>query len=293
MQDYFCCCEEKCINHHEKNSNFYCFDEKVFLCDACFKDHKKHNIEVKSEILKIDAFYRTLTTKNLMIDNLKEIKTKLTNIKSDIENKLTKINTLITSLNNTKITKWDIPIFNLNYTEYESIDLYYSIIESMKEFVKKVSELTMNKNNLRKKFYEIDKEVDIIEHSKEHKIFNLNGMLGKNKEGFSLFEGTKNNYAVFNLNNFYYVKEILISVKQKYKCVIKNFEVFFRNKSNKWEKIGNYCCMDNNYEEEIQRFLVEKETRFIKINFIDTWPHPGESDTMLIKKLSFIVADIV
>ena len=33
MQDYFCCCEAKCINHHDKISNFYCFDEKVFLCD--------------------------------------------------------------------------------------------------------------------------------------------------------------------------------------------------------------------------------------------------------------------
>ena len=292
MQDYFCCCEAKCFNHHEKISNFYCFDEKVFLCDACFKDHKKHNIEVKSEILKTDAFYRTLTTKNSMIDNLKEIRTKLTNIKDDIEQKLTKINTLITSLSETKITKWDIPIFNLNYSEYESINLYCSINESMKEFVKNISELTMNKTNSRKKFYIIDKEVDIIEHSKEHKTFNLNGMLGKNREGFSLFEGTKNNYAVFNLNNFYYVKEILISVKQKYKCVMKNFEVFYRNKNNKWEKIGNFCCMDNNYEEEIQRFPIEKETRFIKINFIDTWPHPGESDTMLIKKLSFLVSDI-
>ena len=292
MQDYFCL-ESKCINHQDKNSNFFCFDEKLFLCDKCFKDHKKHNIEVKSEIIKNDAFYRTLTTKNSITDNLKEMKTKLTNIKNDIEKKLTKINTLITSLNNSKITTWDIPIFNLNYTEYESIDLYCSIIESLKEFVKKVSELTMNKNNLHKKFYEIDKEVDIIEHSKEHKTFNLNGMLGKNKEGFSLFEGTKNNYAVFNLNNYYYVKELLISVKQKYKCVLKNFEVFFRNKNNKWEKIGNFCCMDNNYEEEIQRFPIEKETRFVKINFIDTWPHPGESDTMLIKKLSFIVADII
>lgn len=206
---------------------------------------------------------------------------------------MTKINTLISSLNNSNVSVWDTPIYKLNYSEYESIDIYCSIIESLKDFVKKISELTSNKNSIYKKFYEIDKEVDIIEHSKEHKTFNLNGMLGKNKEGFSLFEGSKNNYAIFNLNNFYYLKEIIISVKQKYKCVLKNFEVFIRNKSNKWEKIGNFACMDNNYEEEIQRFPIEKETRFVKIHFIDTWPHPGESDTMLIKKLSFIVADVI
>jgi hypothetical protein len=292
MQDYFWY-EAKCINHQEKNSNFYCFDEKVFLCDTCFKDHKKHNIEVKSEIKKNDTIYRQITPKNSISENLKEIKNKLTEIKVELEKKLTKINTLISSLNNSNVSVWDTPIYKLNYSEYESIDIYCSIIESLKDFVKKISELTSNKNSIYKKFYEIDKEVDIIEHSKEHKTFNLNGMLGKNKEGFSLFEGSKNNYAIFNLNNFYYLKEILISVKQKYKCVLKNFEVFIRNKSNKWEKIGNFACMDNNYEEEIQRFPIEKETRFVKIHFIDTWPHPGESDTMLIKKLSFIVADVI
>ena len=292
MQDYFWY-EAKCINHQDKNSNFYCFDEKVFLCDTCFKDHKKHNIEVKSEIKKNDTIYRQITPKNSISENLKEIKNKLTEIKVELEKKLTKINTLISSLNNSNVSVWDTPIYKLNYSEYESIDIYCSIIESLKDFVKKISELTSNKNRIYKKFYEIDKEVDIIEHSKEHKTFNLNGMLGKNKEGFSLFEGSKNNYAIFNLNNFYYLKEIIISVKQKYKCVLKNFEVFIRNKSNKWEKIGNFACMDNNYEEEIQRFPIEKETRFVKIHFIDTWPHPGESDTMLIKKLSFIVADII
>ena len=292
MQDYFWY-EEKCINHQDKNSNFFCFDEKVFLCDTCFKDHKKHNIEVKSEIKKNDTIYRQITPKNSISENLKEIKNKLTEIKVELEKKLTKINTLISSLNNSNVSVWDTPIYKLNYSEYESIDIYCSIIESLKDFVKKISELTSNKNSIYKKFYEIDKEVDIIEHSKEHKTFNLNGMLGKNKEGFSLFEGSKNNYAIFNLNNFYYLKEIIISVKQKYKCVLKNFEVFIRNKSNKWEKIGNFACMDNNYEEEIQRFPIEKETRFVKIHFIDTWPHPGESDTMLIKKLSFIVADVI
>ena len=292
MQDYFWY-ESKCINHQDKNSNFYCFDEKVFLCDTCFKDHKKHNIEVKSEIKKNDTIYRQITPKNSISENLKEIKNKLTEIKVELEKKLTKINTLISSLNNSNVSVWDTPIYKLNYSEYESIDIYCSIIESLKDFVKKISELTSNKNSIYKKFYEIDKEVDIIEHSKEHKTFNLNGMLGKNKEGFSLFEGSKNNYAIFNLNNFYYLKEIIISVKQKYKCVLKNFEVFIRNKSNKWEKIGNFACMDNNYEEEIQSFPIEKETRFVKIHFIDTWPHPGESDTMLIKKLSFIVADVI
>ena len=292
MDDYFWI-EGKCVNHQDKNSNFFCFDEKVLLCDSCFKEHRKHNIEVKSELKKNDTLFRSITQKNSLTENLKEMKKTLVELKADIDKKLDKINTLVNSLSNTKISSWGTPIYKLSYTEYESIELYCSIIESLKELIKKVSEFTINKKTIYKNFYEINKEVDIIEHSKEHKTFNLNGMLGKNKESFSLFEGTKNNFAVFNLNNYYYLKEILISVKQKYKCVLKNFEVYIKNKKDKWEKIDRFCCKDNSFEDEIQNFPIEKETQFVKINFIDTWPHPGESDTMLIKKLSFIVADII
>jgi len=292
MDDYFWI-EGKCVNHQDKNSNFFCFDEKVLLCDSCFKEHRKHNIEVKSELKKNDTLFRSITKKNSLTDNLKEMKKALAEIKADIDKKLDKINTLTNSLSNTKVSSWGTPIYKLSYTEYESIELYCSIIESLKDLIKQVSEFTINKKAIYKNFYEINKEVDIIEHSKEHKTFNLNGMLGKNKESFSLFEGTKNNFAVFNLNNYYYLKEILISVKQKYKCVVKNFEVFIKNKNDKWEKIDHFCCKDNNHEDEIQSFPIERETQFVKINFIDTWPHPGESDTMLIKKLSFIVADII
>ena len=292
MDDYFWI-EGKCVNHQDKNSNFFCFDEKVLLCDSCFKEHRKHNIEVKSELKKNDTLFRSITQKNSLTENLKEMKKSLVELKTDIDKKLDKINTLVNSLSNTKMSSWGTPIYKLSYTEYESIELYCSIIESLKDLIKKVSEFTVNKKTIYKNFYEINKEVDIIEHSKEHKTFNLNGMLGKNKESFSLFEGTKNNFAVFNLNNYYYLKEILISVKQKYKCVLKNFEVYIKNKKDKWEKVDRFCCKDNSFEDEIQNFPIEKETQFVKINFIDTWPHPGESDTMLIKKLSFIVADII
>ena len=293
MDDFYLL-EGKCFNHHDKVSNFFCFDEKVLLCDSCFKDHRKHNIEVKSELKKNEKLYKTLTKKTSITENLKSMKNKLINIKSDIEKKLVKINSLLSSLNGINLSPSKKPIYQLNYSEYESIELYCSIYDSMKDLIKKVNDLTSdNKNENYKYFYEINKEVDIIEHSKENKTFNLNSMLGKNKEYFSLFEGTKNNYAVFNLNNFYYLKEILISVKQKYKCVLKNFEVYIKNKKEKWEKVDSFCCKDNTYNEEMQSFPIEKETQYVKINFIDTWPHPGESDSMLIKKMSFIVADVI
>ena len=246
MDDFYLL-EGKCFNHHDKVSNFFCFDEKVLLCDSCFKDHRKHNIEVKSELKKNEKLYKTLTKKTSITENLKSMKNKLINIKSDIEKKLVKINSLLSSLNGINLSPNKKPIYQLNYSEYESIELYCSIYDSMKDLIKKVNDLTNdNKNENYKYFYEINKEVDIIEHSKENKTFNLNSMLGKNNEYFSLFEGTKNNYAVFNLNNFYYLKEILISVKQKYKCVLKNFEVYIKNKKEKWEKVDSFCLTEIN-----------------------------------------------
>ena len=66
MDDYFWI-EGKCVNHQDKNSNFFCFDEKVLLCDSCFKEHRKHNIEVKSELKKNDTLFRSITQKNSLI----------------------------------------------------------------------------------------------------------------------------------------------------------------------------------------------------------------------------------
>ena len=49
-----------CINHKDISPNFYCFDDKKFLCNSCFKEHKKHNIEVISEIQNYEGIYNNL-----------------------------------------------------------------------------------------------------------------------------------------------------------------------------------------------------------------------------------------
>ena len=40
----------------------------------------------------------------------------------------------------------------------------------------------------------------------------------------------------------------------------------------------------------MQKFPIEKETKFVKINFIDAWSKNG-GNYILIRKLSFNVAD--
>ena len=284
--------KKKCINHKDISPNFYCFDDKNFLCDSCFKEHKKHNIEVISEIKKYEGIYNNLKHNKSLQANFEEIKTNLKEIKNDLEQLITKIQSIISSLSHLGTSILDKNIFNLSYKEYESIDQYSIIMTTIKDINKKVSDLFKKRNTSYKNLREINKEVNIIEHSKDHQTFNLNVMLGKKKECFSLFLGSNNQYAIFDLKHKLYLKEILISVKQKYKCVLKNFVVYIMNDKGDWKVVNSYCCKDNNYEVEMQNFSVEKEAQFVKINFIDTYPHPDEADSMLIKKLSFLVADI-
>jgi len=42
--------QKKCDNHKEVNIAFYCFDDNSFLCSKCFKEHKKHNIEIVDDL---------------------------------------------------------------------------------------------------------------------------------------------------------------------------------------------------------------------------------------------------
>ena len=42
---------KKCFYNKDEDF-FYCFDDKIFICDKCFKEHKKHNLDLKSELKK-------------------------------------------------------------------------------------------------------------------------------------------------------------------------------------------------------------------------------------------------
>ena len=46
--------QKKCDNHKEINIAFYCFDDNSYLCTKCFKEHKKHNIEIVDDLKEKD-----------------------------------------------------------------------------------------------------------------------------------------------------------------------------------------------------------------------------------------------
>ena len=116
----------------------------------------------------------------------------------------------------------------------------------------------------------------------------------KNNYPYSLFNGENNShYAIFDLNKKFYLKEIIISVKQKAgRCVLKNFKVSIKDDKGNWEEVNNFCCQDNESQKDMQHFSIDKETQFVKINFIDAWSKHG-GDVILVRRLSFNFADII
>lgn len=37
---------QKCSIHQNVPFEFFCFDDRTFLCGKCFKEHKKHKMEI-------------------------------------------------------------------------------------------------------------------------------------------------------------------------------------------------------------------------------------------------------
>ena len=62
--------EKKCDNHKEINIAFYCFDDNSSLCSKCFKEHKKHNIEIIDDLKEKDKIYKSLITSKLIFHRL-------------------------------------------------------------------------------------------------------------------------------------------------------------------------------------------------------------------------------
>ena len=105
---------------------------------------------------------------------------------------------------------------------------------------------------------------------------------------YSLFDGQKgNHFAIFDLKKKLYLKEILISVKQQYNCVLKHFRVSIKDDNDKWVLVNEFSCQDNKCQIDMQKFPIEKETQFVRIDFIDAWTKI-HGDYILIRRLLMI-----
>ena len=199
-----------------------------------------------------------------------------------IENIISDINNIDKDLKNSKKLENKF-VFNLDEKDISKF------IENIKKFGELVDK-DKKKNYIN--FREINKEVKIIENSIVYPGFDLDIMMERKQNSYSLFKGQNgNHFTIFDLNKKLYLKEILISVKQNNDCVLKHFKVSIKDEQENWIEVKEFCCQNNEYQIDMQRFSIEKETQFVKIDFIDAWGSYN-GDYILIRRLKFNVADI-
>jgi len=248
--------------------------ETLYFKEEIIKEYEKLPNKIKSSLDKskiIDKEYKdnklnSLINECIKIENIVRDINKIDKNKKDLQ----------------KIVEQEF-VFNL---DEKDINIFI-------EKIKKFGDLNKQKKKEYNNFREINKEVKIIECSKTSFSHPQDIMMGRKDGSYSLFDDqNSNHFAIFELNKKLYLKEILISVKQNYGCVLKNFKVSIRDDEGNWIEVNNFCCQDNKSEIDMQKFSIEKETKFVKINFIDAWSKHG-GNFILIRRLSFNVADII
>ena len=287
--------DKSCSHHKNIIYSFYCFDDKEFLCSKCFKAHKKHNIEIIDDLKEKSLFIKSLTkTGQSLIDFYSKIKKVLESVKSEIEESLITINNKLDDLKQSAPPGDFKNIFSFHYSEYEKISIITEILKKTKELGDKLIDLNgeIKSQHIYTNFRIINQSVKVLEHSKEYPAHPLDIMLSKKSNAeYSLFDGANNHFIVVDLGEFFFLKNIKISV-DNFDCSLKNFRVLIKNEIGKWEDAGNFVCAQYGVNTNLQEFNINKETQFVKIEFIDNWGIQS-GNFILIKVLCFEIGDIL
>ncbi|MCQ2815959.1 MAG: B-box zinc finger protein [archaeon] len=284
-----------CHNHKDVPYSFYCFDDKIFLCDDCFKEHRKHNMEIRKVIEKYDKLYKTLLKLNRPIkDILGDIKNKYEEIIKDIKDDLSNITTINNSLDNDKF-KDNQTLFNMNYNDYDQIQKILDSINSINKLTETIQDF---KNKFQVKgeyinFKDLSKEVKIIDSDEFQNSCSSDIMLEKINGLYSLIIGNNERHIVVDLGNKYFFKSLKLNVfsPQQFGCVPKSFSVLIGDGKGNFSDAIDFDCENKSNTDIEQEFKIEKEARFIKIVFHNTWGEDGGA-FILIKRMKFTVAEI-
>ena len=285
---------KKCDNHKEVNIAFYCFDDNSFLCSKCFKEHKKHNIEIIDDLKEKDKIYKSLIASKLnFTDYYIKIKQILEKLQQNIQKVLQFISTKLDDLKNSAPPSELKSIFSLSYSEYEHIGHITELNSKIKSMLSKLDEANkiLKKQKEYVNFRAISKEVKIIEKSKTLPEFPIDIIFDKdNRQEYTLFDGAKDHFMILDLGKLYFLKNIQIGITQ-HDCSLKEFYLFIKNKNGEWENTGKYVC--NPYKDKLglQVFNVGREAQVIKMELLNTWG-TNSGNYILIKKIFFEIADI-
>ena len=290
-----------CINHKDTKFLFYCFDDKSYLCEECYREHKSHKIEIKKDIKKVTDFIELLkkTDSTNMIKMYEEIEKGLKELKDKIEQIILGIEKVSEIMKSNKIM--DIPndISNIKYEEFENLINCINIKSKVINISKNnLSFLIKTINHLQgsvipSNFKYINKEASVVNSSKIYSNFNTDILLGKSTSNiYTLFDQAKDHFLIIDLNKNYYLKSLRIQVSTS-DCTLKNFTVYIKetNKENdNWIKINDFIRKRENQDNQYQSFDIGYFCRKVKFILVDTWG-TSNGNYILIKKIDFEVGE--
>ena len=287
--------QRKCNNHKEINIAFYCFDDNSFLCSKCFKDHKKHNIEIVDDLKEKDKVYKSLIGAKLnFTEYYLKVKKIIETIQLNIQNILQFISKKLEELKNAAPPGEVKSLFSLSYKEYEQIGYITELNLNIKDMAIKLDEATriLKKQNEYVNFRAINKEVKVIEKSVLLPEFPIDIMFERDcSQEYTLFDGCKDHYIVMDLGKIFFLKSIQIGITA-HDCSLKDFYVLTKNRKGEWEKVSKFFCKPYNDKLGLQEFYIGKETQYVRMELSSTWGTKS-GNYILIKKIFFEVADIV
>lgn len=287
--------EKKCSHHKNTFFSFYCFDDKEFLCSKCFKAHKKHNLEIIDDLKEKSLFLKSLNkTGQSLIDFYSKIKKVLEDVKKEIENSLSIIEQKLDELRQSAPPGEGKNIFSFSFNEYEKISIITEILKKTQGLGDELCNLNkeIKSQHIYTNFRIVNQSVKVLDHSKEYPAHPLDIMLGKKSIAeYTLFDGINNHFIIVDLGEFVFLKNIKISV-DNFDCSLKNFKIYIKNEICKWEDVGNFVCAQYSVDPNLQEFNVNRETQFVKIEFIDNWGTQS-GNFILVKILCFEIGDIL
>ena len=287
--------QRKCDNHKEINIAFYCFDDNSYLCSKCFKEHKKHNIEIVDDLKEKDKVYKSLLAAKLnFTEYYKKVKNILEKVQTNIQQTIQFITKKMEDLKNGAPPGELKSLFALSYKEYEHIGHITDLNSNIKDMLHKLEEATkiLKKQSEYTNFRAINKEVQVIEKSKILPEFPIDIMFERDSsQEYTLFDGSQDHYIVMDLGKIFYLKSIQIGITA-HDCSLKDFYVLTKNRKGEWEKVSKFLCKPYNDKLGLQEFFIGKETQFVRMELSSTWGIKS-GNYILIKKIFFEVADIV
>ena len=286
--------EKKCDNHKEINIAFYCFDDNSSLCSKCFKEHKKHNIEIIDDLKEKDKVYKSLIASKLnFADYYIKVKTILEKLEQNIQSTIKFISKRLDDLKNSAPPGELKSIFSLSFTEYEHIGHITELNSKIKSMGQKLDEASkiLKRQKEYINFRAINKEVQIIDKSKTLPDFPIDIIFEKdNSREYTLFEGAKEHFMILDFGKVYFLKNIQIGITA-HDCSLKEFFIWIKNSNDKWENTGKYICKPFNDKSGLQVFNIGREAQIIKMELLNTWGTKS-GNYILIKKIFFEIADI-